>query len=216
MQQSTAPSLHEPRLLRTLGGLTGRGGRRKRSGFSLVEILVAMTILVILAAVVVPRFSSARRTEALLGGDQIEDLMRMWAFRSSVGTQQVGIWRNPESGLISIMVRDYAPGADPAAGDVPEWIPDFLSNPVRLPETVEIVEVQINYEIAEPTDFFVQTNPDRTRPQFLIRLRDSSDGETLVSIEPYSNAPIRVNAGGTPGVRVPVDLDAEGEENSPW
>jgi prepilin-type N-terminal cleavage/methylation domain-containing protein len=207
MQGSIATITRQPKPLRA---------HRSRRGFSLVEILVAMTILVILAAIVVPRFGSARRTDALLAGDQIEDVLRMWAFRSSVGTQQVGVWRNPETGLLTIMVRDYAPDADPAAGDVPEWIPDFLSNPVRLPETVEIVEVQINYEVQDPLDFFVQTNPDRTRPQFLIRLRDSSEGETVVSIEPYSNAPIRVDAGRTPAVRMPVDLDAEGEENSPW
>jgi prepilin-type N-terminal cleavage/methylation domain-containing protein len=187
-----------------------------RRGFSLVEILVAMTILVILAAVIVPRFGAARRSEAMLAGDQVEDLLRMWAFRSSIGTQQVGIWRNPESGLITIMVRDYAPGADPAAGDVPQWAPDILSNAVRLPASVEIVDVQIDHESQNVTDWFVQTNPDRSRPQFLVSIRDSADAITTVSIEPYSNAPSRFDSEHTMPVRQPIDLDAEGEERMPW
>lgn len=206
------PHALHPRRRERLAHTVGQTAR----GFSLVEVLVAMTILVVLAAVVVPRFGSARRGEAMLAGDQIEDVLRMWAFRSSIGTQQVGIWRNPENGRITIMVRDYAPGADPEAGDLPEWLQDPLSNAVRLPDSVEIVDVQIDYESQNVFDWFVQTNPDRSRPQFLISLRDSSDAITTVSLEPYSNAPSRVDAENTMPVRQPIDLDAEGEERMPW
>ncbi len=206
--------LHRPVTI-SRGRATWRRAKFAR-GFSLVEVLVAMTILVVLAAVIVPRFGAVRRSEAMLAGDQIEDVLRMWAFRSSIGTQQVGIWRRPDTGLITIMVRDYPEGSDPAAGDAPQWDQDHLSNAVRLPSSVEIVDVQINHESQNVTDWFVQTNPDRSRPHFLITLRDSSEAMTTVSIEPYSNAPSRLDAENSAPIRQPIDLDAEGEERMPW
>lgn len=174
-----------------------------------------MVILVILTALVVPKFGAARRSESMLAGDQIEDLLRMWAYRSSIGTQQVGIWQMPESGLITIMVRDTE-NWDPTSGDVAPWIQDRLSNPVRLPQSVEIVEIQQDYAIQPLGEWFIQTNPDRSRPQVSISLRDSNNTITTVSLEPYSNAPSRFEAGGTAAVRLPIDLDAEGEEAVAW
>lgn len=174
-----------------------------------------MVILGILLAIVTPRFGTAKKSEAMLAGDQVEDLLRMWAYRASIGTQQVGIWQMPENGYISIMVRDTE-NWDSTSGDIAPWMQDRLSNPVRLPHSVEIVEVQQNYEVQPLDEWFIQTNPDRSRPQVSITLRDETNQVTVVSIEPYSNAPVRINGNNAAAVRRPIDLDAEGEDTTTW
>jgi len=174
---------------------------------------VAITIVVILGALVAPRFGTVRRGEGMLAGDQIEGLVRMWAYRSSMSTQQVGIWRNGETGFISLRVRDINLD-NPDEGSL--WREDRLSLPVRLPDTVEIVDVTSNGDQLDPNDWFVQTNPDRSRPRLSITLRDYAQVETTISIEPYSIATIRSDAGQQSAGRRPVDLDREGMERSPW
>lgn len=206
MHPTLPPSLRE----------TSRGTRtRVARGFSLIEVIVAIVILLILTALVAPRFGAARRSEAMLAGDQIEDLLRMWAYRSSIGTQQVGLWQMPENGMISIMVRDTE-GWDPSSGEIAQWIQDPLSNPVRLPPSVEIVEVQQDNEAQPLGEWFIRTNPDRSRPQVSISLRDSNNVTTIVSLEPYSNAPSRTDSEHPAAVRQPIDLDDAGEETTPW
>jgi len=186
---------------------------RRARGFTLIEVLVAITILVILGALVAPRFGTVRRGEGMLAGDQVEGLVRMWAYRSAMSTQQVGIWRNGETGFISLRVRDINLD-NPDEGSL--WREDRLSLPVRLPETVEIVDVTSNGEQLDPNDWFVQTNPDRSRPRLSITLRDYAQAETTISIEPYSIETIRNDPGQQVVGRRPVDLDREGQERSRW
>ncbi len=174
---------------------------------------MAITILVILGALVAPRFGTVRRGEGMLAGDQVEGLVRMWAYRSAMSTQQVGIWRNGETGFISLRVRDINLD-NPDEGSL--WREDRLSLPVRLPETVEIVDVTSNGEQLDPNDWFVQTNPDRSRPRLSITLRDYAQAETTISIEPYSIETIRNDPGQQVVGRRPVDLDREGQERSRW
>ena len=88
--------------------------------------------------------------------------------------------------------------------------------PVRLPESVEVIDVQIDGESQPLDSWFVRTNPDRTRPRFSITYRDSSNRETTIAIEPYSIAPIRTDPDRSIAIRQPVDLDREGLERSPW
>jgi prepilin-type N-terminal cleavage/methylation domain-containing protein len=184
-------------------------------GFTLIELLVVMVILAIIVAFAVPRLTSVQRSEGRLAVDQVEDLMRMWAYRNSVMTQQVGIWRQ-ETGVIVLVIRDIDP-SDPDAG--PVWQNDRLSSEVTLPSSAEILTVVIDGEPQDPRQWFVQSNADGTRPRLEIEMKVPAGVSQLV-LAPYSSGVGRLDQAGVDsnggGIRQPIDLDSEGEERMPW
>lgn len=197
----------------TRRSLPNRAARRRRAAFTLVEALIVVAILAILAAIVVPRFAAVRRSEDRLAADRVEDLMRMWAFRNSVMTQQVGIWRNPDNGLVMLMIRDI----DPLRPDEPPvWQMDRLSSEFALPDSTSFVEVLIDGEPQDPAEWFVQSNADGSRPRFEVAL-DGPSGVTRLWIEPFTNGVRRLDPSAREAaVRVPLDLDREIGERTPW
>ena len=187
--------------------------RRVAAGFTLVEIVLVIAVLAIMAGFIVPRMGAVKRSEAQLAADEIEDLLRMFAYRNSVMTQQVGIWRRPEDGSIALMIRDIDPARD---DDERIWQEDKLSVPVQLPLEVDIVEVRSGDEWLDPGSFFVQTAPDGSRPSVEIRLAGPT-GEFTLGLDPHASAPRRTSPGGRDAEsREPVDLNAEGMERLPW
>jgi len=191
-----------------------RSPRRFRGGFTLVEIVVVVAVLAILAGFVVPRLGGVKRNEARLAAEEIEDLLRMFGYRHSIMTQQIGIWRRPDDGMIALMIRDLDPQRDDGTRI---WQEDKLTMPIRLPPEVEIVEVRSDAEWLDPRSFFVQTFADGRRPRVEIRLSAPS-GETSIGLEAHAVSPFRIGAGEDIGsvTRQPIDLDAEGRERVPW
>jgi type II secretory pathway pseudopilin PulG len=186
---------------------------RGAAGFTLVEIGLVIAVLAIMAGFIVPRMGAVKRSEAQLAADEIEDLLRMFAYRHSIMTQQVGIWRRPDDGTIAIMIRDIDPARE---DDARIWQEDKLSVPVTLPPEIDVVEVRSDSEWLDPGSFFVQTAPDGRRPSVEIRLLGPS-GEFTLGLDAHASAPRRTSPGGRDGeFREPVDLNAEGLERLPW
>jgi prepilin-type N-terminal cleavage/methylation domain-containing protein len=187
--------------------------RRRRAAFTLIEAIIVVAILAILASIVVPRFAAVRRSEDRLAADRMEDLMRMWAFRNSVMTQQVGIWRNPDNGLVTLMIRDIDPLRP---DDPPVWQQDRLSMEFALPDSTAFVEVLIDGEPQDPAEWFVQSNADGSRPRFEVALEGPS-GITRLWIEPFTSGVRRLDPSARDAaVRMPRDLDREIGERTPW
>lgn len=187
--------------------------RRAAAGFTLVEVVLVIAVLAIMAGFIVPRMGAVKRSEAQLAADEIEDLLRMFAYRHSIMTQQVGIWRRPDDGSIVLMIRDIDPARD---DDERIWQEDRLGNAVTLPAEVDIVEVRRDDEWLDPRAFFVQTAPDGSRPRVEIRLLGPT-GEFTLGLDAHASAPRRTSPGGrNEEVRESVDLDSEGMERLPW
>lgn len=197
-----------PRTPRT----TGRAAQPVRRGFTLVEAIVVVAILAIIVAFIAPRVSTVRRTEGRYAVDQIADLLRMWSYRNSMMTQQVGIWCDPERDEVRLMIRDIDPQRP---DDGPVWQEDRLSMPVRLPDDVWFSEVYIDGTAHSTTDWFVQSNADGSRPRFELAISSGNDVTRLL-VEPYSTAVARSDDASGGSTRQRVDLDREGARDLPW
>jgi prepilin-type N-terminal cleavage/methylation domain-containing protein len=182
-----------------------------RAGFTLLELIVASTILVIVAVAALPRFlvvDSQREEKAIVA---VEDLMRMFAFRNVTGLQQVGLHHDPIAGTISLWIMDLNP-QDLEGPRI--WQQDRLSSVVEFPTAMQVERALADGEQMSPEGWTISTHPDGSRPRVEIFLTGREKQAHLV-LESYTNAPVRAN---DPRARVlqPIDLDAEGGAYDPW
>ena len=97
-----------------------------RRAFTMVELIVVVVILAIAAVAIVPKFSGTARQDADNSVERVAELLRMFAFRESLGSQQVALWRDPADGRIHLLVKD---GMGDAEG-TPDWRADRFAAPV--------------------------------------------------------------------------------------
>jgi type II secretory pathway pseudopilin PulG len=175
-------------------------------------MVVVIAIMAIIVAFIAPRMTALKQTEGRYAADQVADLMRMWAYRNSMMTQQVGLWCDPERKEIRLMIRDIDPRRP---DDGPVWQEDRLTIPVRLPEGTTLTEVYIDGAGRNTDDWFVQSNADGSRPRFELGV-STGNSVTRLLVEPYSTTVVRSDdrAGGASRQR--VDLDREGARDIPW
>ena len=185
--------------------------RRSRRGFSLLEMIVACSILVIVGTLALPRFlvvDSQREEKAVVA---VEDLLRMFAFRNSAGLQQVSLHYTRENATLALWIMDLNP-ADPEGPRV--WQQDRLSSAVELPEGLKIERALADGLPVTEDEWSIATNPDGSRPRIEISFAGKDSRAELV-LETYSNSPIRADDPRT-RARQPIDLDAEGGAYDPW
>ena len=94
-----------------------------RQGFTLLEIIVAVSIIVILASIIVPRFAGSGRRRFELAVDQVGDLLVMFAQRDNIGRHPIGLLHDDQTQQLMLMVLDVEDGSttEPA-----EWRQDSL------------------------------------------------------------------------------------------
>jgi prepilin-type N-terminal cleavage/methylation domain-containing protein len=182
-----------------------------RRAFSLVEVIVVCALLAIVVATIVPRMvvvQSQRESKAVL---EVEDLLRMYAFRNSAGTQQVGLSYNPGENALSLWIFDLNP-EDPDGPRV--WQEDRLSDVVQLPDGMVIARAEAD-GIELPDDVWnIPTHPDGSRPRIQLDLVGSEQQVSLL-LESFGGTPIRSDD-PIATIRAPRDLDAEGAAFDPW
>ena len=188
-----------------------RGDVHLRRGFSLLEIVIVSIMLAIMAATIVPKFTVAARQiedKAIL---EVEDLLRMYAFRNGSGTQQIGLYYDKISGEVSLWIKDL----DPANPEGPRvWQQDRLSSPVQLPDGMLIVEALVDGVSMRDENWNIPSHADGSRPRIELLIAGREKTAALV-LETYTTVPVRV---GEPGVvvREQVDLDDQGAAMEIW
>ncbi len=186
-----------------------------RAGFTLIEVIIAVTIVAILAGIMLPRLGRLGKEQHELTMSKLEQLLAAFAYRESMGSRQVGLWREAGSSDISLVVMDEeaAEGEERAA-----WRGDTLVPSVRIVAPAELVEVLVDGEPMDPTEFLVTSRPGSTRPSVTFVV--ASEGkETTVSLLPAALRARRdSDASSTElaDLRAPIDLDAEGRDQDPW
>ena len=185
----------------------------KAKAFTLIELIVVVVILAITAVAVVPRFTGTLRQESSNSVDRVAELLRLFAYRQSLGSQQVALWRDGTDGRIHLIVKDGDP-EDPTAA--PDWRPDRFAAPVALPEGLELVEIRKDDQRVDPAEWTIASVPGGERPKVEIHLVGHGVDATVV-LPPGSPSVVRVDADKPePFARAQIDLDQAGRSREPW
>ncbi|MEY3025289.1 MAG: hypothetical protein RL136_651 [Planctomycetota bacterium] len=180
-------------------------------GFSLLEMVVVSVLLAIISVIAVPRFFAVARQREEKAISDVEDLLRMFAFRNSVGTQQIGLHHDARFGEVSLWILDLNP-KDPEGPRV--WQQDRLSNPVELPEGMVVGFASADGIPVRDDTWIISSHPDGSRPLIEIGLK-GQHAEGTVMLDTYSTVPMRLDREDGL-VRQPIDLDREGRTYDRW
>jgi len=188
-------------------------GPALRAAFTMVELIVVVVVLAIAAAAIVPRFTGTATQESSNAVDQVAELLRLFAYRQSLGSQQVALWRDGNDGRIHLLVKDVDP-ADPDAP--PEWRPDRFAAPIALPAGLELAEIRKDDQRIDPVEWTIASVPGGERPKVEIRLVGHGIDSTVV-LPTASPSVFRVDADKPePFARDVIDLDQAGRDREPW
>ncbi len=177
--------------------------------FTLIELIVAIVVMVIIGGLIVPRLATTTRMEHEAAIDAVEELLATYAFREAMSAgQQVALWQDPKSGDLALLVKGSALST---TGDLPEqqeWEQDWMSEPVRLPTALRLVDVVIDGEPVSGGDWMAPSVPGGGRPSIELRL-ESDLIEATVALPSSSMTPLRQQEGRREAfVREPVDLES--------
>lgn len=189
--------------------------RSAHRGFTLIEVIIAAMVIAVLAAILLPRLnrSSSQTYESTI--EKVAAMMSTFATREATGIQQVAMLQDPDTGEIglSVMQRTLGEGSD---SEAPEWIPDPLTMPFRLPRGVEIADVIVDSNSIGGVDWMVPSIPGGGRPRVEIRLV-ADDMDTVLVLEPSAITPVRIDSNRpAPPVREPIDLEGTGRSREFW
>lgn len=206
-------SMHVPAASRPSDGTTPRRILRGSSlrGFSLIEVIVVCTMLAVIAVAVIPKVVVVQRQREEKAIVQVEDLLRMYAFRNASGTQQLAIAYDRRSGELALWIKDLNP-SDPDGPRV--WQQDRLSNPVELPEGMVVGFASADGIPVRDDTWIISSHPDGSRPLIEIGLK-GQHAEGTVMLDTYSTVPMRLDREDGL-VRQPIDLDREGRTYDRW
>ncbi|MHC5113451.1 MAG: prepilin-type N-terminal cleavage/methylation domain-containing protein [Planctomycetota bacterium] len=184
-----------------------------RSGFTLLEVIVVISIIAVLATLAVPRLTGTARRTFDLTADKVGDLLLMFAQRDSLGQSPVGIRYDTDLRKLELVtLRRYDDGSS-------DWLVDRFVTPIELPDLIdeEQLAVYADGEWVDVRDFPLSHTPGETRPSIEIYLT-TIDGahETTVVLSPHAVAPRRSDRTDLVARRAPIDLDGAGRSREDW
>ena len=184
-------------------------------GFTLLEVVIVGVLLVLLATMIVPRMSgmSRRRNEAAV--DAAASVVAAFAFHESTGRRQLALSYDRDFRQLELQVLEFDSNDSSLR---PKWRIHPFSQPITLPDTVDITRVSSNGELLDPDDFFITTEAAGERPNVEIRIETDNDNGATISLKPYALAPMVVfdRNDNPPLVRESANLDEMGLEREDW
>ncbi|RLS65488.1 MAG: prepilin-type N-terminal cleavage/methylation domain-containing protein [Planctomycetota bacterium] len=184
--------------------------RASQRGFSLLEVMVVAALLALLAGMILPRMASVNRQRDETGIDSVADLLRMYAFRNSSMTQEIALWYDEESNVVSLWIKDID-AENPDGARI--WHEDKLSMPVTLPTGMAITEALADGTVMTKSPWTIATRPDGSRPKIELRVQGETK-ESIIVLESWAVGPTRIEL-GEPS-RSAIDLDNEGRGLERW
>ena len=183
-----------------------------RRGFTLLELIVVISILAVVSSVVIPRLRGLSKGKADVAVERLSELLSLFAWRDNAGSQQCAIYLNPDSGAIELWTLEPIPNRpmDPA-----QWMPDRFVQPVRIPEGVQL-EVMADGMRLDGSEWRIVGSPSGNRD--LIEMHVIAEGfDSLLLLNPRAAMPTRIDNGKVvEDQRETRDLDARGMSREPW
>lgn len=183
-------------------------------GFTLLEVILVMTVMVILATMVVPRMSGIQSQRDITAIDAVASMVASFAFHDSTGGMPVALTYNDEMRQLRLLVLE--PNGDSTPGRA-TWRIHPFNRPVPIPEEMDIVSVTSDGEPLNPSDFFISTRSASDRPGIQMVLETTMNSATI-ALSPYALAPvITTSLDRNPRViREKANLNDMGMEREEW
>ena len=189
-----------------------------RRAFTLIEVIVAVVILAVLSAMIVPRLTRTTKAEHENAVAKMSDLLSMFAFRDATSSKQIALWQDPETGWFSMLTKDRDPLTTSEDGERSkyEWVTDIRLSPVALPRGMELVGLSIDDVEVSGSDWLIPSVPGGGRPSVEMHLL-SGLIDTVLRLDSNSMVPTRLDTGGTAvQTREALDLDQYGTRDEKW
>ena len=183
-----------------------------RRGFTLLELIVVISILAIVSSVVIPRLRGLSKGKADVACERLNELLSLFAWRDNAGSQQCAIYMNPDTGAIELWTLEPNPKRPTEQAD---WMPDRFVQPVLIPEGVELEVIADGLRL-DGNEWRIVGSPSGNRVR--IEMKVIAEGfEALLVLAPGAAMPTRVDNGKVmDDQRAALDLDARGMSREPW
>ncbi|MEE2908460.1 MAG: type II secretion system protein [Planctomycetota bacterium] len=188
----------------------------KSRGFTLVEVIVAVTIMALLVSMIAIRISGTRDKQISLAVDQLRDLLMMYALRSEHAPEPIALSMDPHYMTIALVRRE-----PPAyAGGDSQWIRDPFVPVVQIPEFMELedIEVLADGDWIDIVEWPLVAMPGQDRPTVEINLgfENRVIALRLASHSLYATRHDSAVTDSELAPREPEDLDQTGRWQEDW
>lgn len=183
------------------------------AGFTMIELIVVSVLMVVLAAVIVPRVVVGASRKARGTAEAVRDLVSAAGQREAMTSQAVTLAFEsdaPGGGRLSLL-RSTEPGRAPT--------PDPLVQPVSL-DGLEIERCEAAGQPLNPRRWQIPLREGDIRPSIAVTLRQSEGGRWLVSLPSEAVSATLVEVGTGEATRAStsgaIDLDRTGRRGEAW
>jgi prepilin-type N-terminal cleavage/methylation domain-containing protein len=184
--------------------------------FTLLEVIVVITILAIMATLAVPRMTGNEKRHFRLAVEQTADLLTMYGQRQNLGQKVIGLSYDRTRHSLQLMVLDTPDGL---SGQTAHWRADTYVKPVRLPAFIldEDVQVVANGQIIDIGEYPLSSEIGQERPWIELHLRGAGE-HAMIALPPYGVSPV-IHSSFMPStgvMRSKYDLDSVGRGREDW
>ena len=183
-------------------------------GFTLLEVILVMTVMVILATMVIPRMSGIQSQRDVTTIDAAASMIASFAFHDSTGGMPVALSYNDDVRQLRLLLLEPNDNSTPGRAT---WRVHPFTRPVPIPEEIDIVSITSDGEPLNPSDFFISTRSASDRPGIQMVL-DTASHSATIALTPYALAPV-ITSSLDPNPRIireKADLNDMGMEREEW
>ncbi|MCH2133428.1 MAG: type II secretion system GspH family protein [Phycisphaerales bacterium] len=196
--------------------MPGRHSIPHRLGFSLFEVIVAVTILAILTTIIAVRITGTTDRQVTLVVDKLGDMLVMYALRSEHSPVPIAITMDPARRMIGLVRREPGEFDD----DESTWARDPVVPYINIPEFIEMEEIQVfaDGDWVDVVEWPLIAMPGEDRPEVEIQLTHEQRTISL-RLPPHGLTTVRQDSDVVDSKVIPrlqEDLDQSGRWQEDW